>query len=249
MGNASYLGSRSSAQLLWVHGKRKLLYFMRERLAELGPAGQAYVCSNCLGRQMLTSAMRLWRLDDERVRPTFVRRDHDRPLGGPRRLGHNREHQLVGGRFTRKAEMAQLIRILRHDRGGLLRVTRLKRFRDSSIGADRIEGGLPRHSPRAVSLFMLQNESHVQAAPLGDDCSSGPVGNRDLNLQLTESPVDCGPVVITIRPHLHSPPASATAHIRGHAGTGRKALHRCHEERCHEIPYTTRHSDLVIAHQ
>jgi hypothetical protein len=43
VGNVSYLGGQCSAQLASVYGERKRLYFMRERLVELGPVGEAYV--------------------------------------------------------------------------------------------------------------------------------------------------------------------------------------------------------------
>lgn len=43
VGNVSYLGGQRSAQLASVYGERKRLYFMRERLVELGPVGEAYV--------------------------------------------------------------------------------------------------------------------------------------------------------------------------------------------------------------
>jgi hypothetical protein len=39
----SYLPGQRAAQLQAVFGKRKRLYFMRERLLELGPVGEAYL--------------------------------------------------------------------------------------------------------------------------------------------------------------------------------------------------------------
>lgn len=43
VGMVSYLPGQRAAQLAAVFGKRKRLYFMRERLLELGPVGEAYL--------------------------------------------------------------------------------------------------------------------------------------------------------------------------------------------------------------
>jgi hypothetical protein len=43
VGTVSYLPGQRAAQLQAVFGKRKRLYFMRERLLELGPVGEAYL--------------------------------------------------------------------------------------------------------------------------------------------------------------------------------------------------------------
>lgn len=43
VGTVSYLPGQRAAQLQAVYGKRKRLYFMRERLLELGPVGEAYL--------------------------------------------------------------------------------------------------------------------------------------------------------------------------------------------------------------
>lgn len=43
VGAVSYLPGQRAAQLQAVFGKRKRLYFMRERLLELGPVGEAYL--------------------------------------------------------------------------------------------------------------------------------------------------------------------------------------------------------------
>ncbi len=43
VGTVSYLPGQRAAQLQSVYGKRKRLYFMRERLLELGPVGEAYL--------------------------------------------------------------------------------------------------------------------------------------------------------------------------------------------------------------
>jgi transposase len=43
VGTVSYLPGQRAAQLAHVFGKRKRLYFMRERLLELGPVGEAYL--------------------------------------------------------------------------------------------------------------------------------------------------------------------------------------------------------------
>jgi transposase len=43
VGTVSYLPGQRSGQLQSVYGKRKRLYFMRERLLELGPVGEAYL--------------------------------------------------------------------------------------------------------------------------------------------------------------------------------------------------------------
>ena len=43
VGAVSYLPGQRAAQLQSVYGKRKRLYFMRERLLELGPVGEAYL--------------------------------------------------------------------------------------------------------------------------------------------------------------------------------------------------------------
>lgn len=43
VGLVSYLPGQRAAQLTSVYGKRKRLYFMRERLLELGPVGEAYL--------------------------------------------------------------------------------------------------------------------------------------------------------------------------------------------------------------
>lgn len=43
VGTVSYLPGQRSAQLAQVFGKRKRLYFMRQRLLELGPVGEAYL--------------------------------------------------------------------------------------------------------------------------------------------------------------------------------------------------------------
>jgi transposase len=43
VGTVSYLVGQRAAQLQAVFGKRKRLYFMRERLLELGPVGEAYL--------------------------------------------------------------------------------------------------------------------------------------------------------------------------------------------------------------
>ena len=42
-GTVSYLPGQRAAQLAHVFGKRKRLYFMRQRLLELGPVGEAYL--------------------------------------------------------------------------------------------------------------------------------------------------------------------------------------------------------------
>jgi transposase len=43
VGDVSYLTGQRAEQLASVYGSRKRLYFMRERLLELGPVGEAYV--------------------------------------------------------------------------------------------------------------------------------------------------------------------------------------------------------------
>jgi transposase len=43
VGSVSYLTGQRAQQLAQVYGSRKRLYFMRERLVELGPVGEAYV--------------------------------------------------------------------------------------------------------------------------------------------------------------------------------------------------------------
>jgi hypothetical protein len=43
MGLVSYLPGQRATQLAHVFGKRKRLYFMRERLLELGPVGEAFL--------------------------------------------------------------------------------------------------------------------------------------------------------------------------------------------------------------
>ncbi len=43
LGTVSYLTGQRAQQLAAVYGERKRLYFMRERLVELGPIGEAYV--------------------------------------------------------------------------------------------------------------------------------------------------------------------------------------------------------------
>ena len=43
VGTVSYLTGQRAQQLAAVYGERKRLYFMRERLVELGPVGEAYV--------------------------------------------------------------------------------------------------------------------------------------------------------------------------------------------------------------
>jgi transposase len=43
VGTVSYLPGQRAAQLAAVFGKRKRLYFMRERVLELGPVGEAYL--------------------------------------------------------------------------------------------------------------------------------------------------------------------------------------------------------------
>jgi hypothetical protein len=43
IGTVSYLTGQRAQQLASVYGERKRLYFMRERLLELGPVGEAYV--------------------------------------------------------------------------------------------------------------------------------------------------------------------------------------------------------------
>lgn len=43
LGTVSYLTGQRAQQLAAVYGERKRLYFMRERLVELGPVGEAYV--------------------------------------------------------------------------------------------------------------------------------------------------------------------------------------------------------------
>jgi hypothetical protein len=43
VGRVSYLSGQRAQQLAAVYGERKRLYFMRERLLELGPVGEAYV--------------------------------------------------------------------------------------------------------------------------------------------------------------------------------------------------------------
>jgi transposase len=43
VGDVSYLTGQRAEQLASVYGSRKRLYFMRERLVELGPVGEAYV--------------------------------------------------------------------------------------------------------------------------------------------------------------------------------------------------------------
>ena len=43
VGTVSYLTGQRAAQLAAVHGARKRMYYMRERLLELGPVGEAYI--------------------------------------------------------------------------------------------------------------------------------------------------------------------------------------------------------------
>ena len=43
VGTVSYLTGQRAQQLAAVYGERKRLYFMRERLVELGPVGETYV--------------------------------------------------------------------------------------------------------------------------------------------------------------------------------------------------------------
>lgn len=72
-GTVSYLPGQRAAQLAAVAGERKRLYFMRERLLELGPVGEAYL-TELIHRRPHTwkgDVERLFALLEELGEPTF----------------------------------------------------------------------------------------------------------------------------------------------------------------------------------
>lgn len=60
-GTVSYLPGQRSAQLASVAGERKRLYFMRERILELGPIGEAYLT------ELIHRRPHIWKGDVERL--------------------------------------------------------------------------------------------------------------------------------------------------------------------------------------
>lgn len=60
-GTVSYLPGQRAAQLAAVAGARKKLYFMRERLLELGPVGEAYLT------ELIHQRPHTWKGDVERL--------------------------------------------------------------------------------------------------------------------------------------------------------------------------------------
>ena len=61
VGTVSYLPGQRAAQLAAVAGARKRLYFMRERLLELGPVGEAYLT------ELIHQRPHTWKGDVERL--------------------------------------------------------------------------------------------------------------------------------------------------------------------------------------
>lgn len=61
VGVVSYLPGQRATQLQAVFGKRKRLYFMRERLLELGPVGEAYLT------ELVHQRPHTWASDVERL--------------------------------------------------------------------------------------------------------------------------------------------------------------------------------------
>lgn len=61
VGAVSYLTGQRAQQLASVYGERKRLYFMRERLVELGPVGEAYVT------ELVHQRAHTWKGDVERL--------------------------------------------------------------------------------------------------------------------------------------------------------------------------------------
>jgi len=74
-GRTSYLAGQRAEQLAAVAGARKRLYFMRERILELGPVGESYLT------ELIHARPRTWKGDVERLfmlleelgEPTFLR--------------------------------------------------------------------------------------------------------------------------------------------------------------------------------
>jgi hypothetical protein len=60
-GTVSYLPGQRAAQLAAVAGARKRLYFMRERLLELGPVGEGYLT------ELIHQRPHTWKGDVERL--------------------------------------------------------------------------------------------------------------------------------------------------------------------------------------
>ncbi len=60
-GTVSYMPGQRSAQLASVAGERKRLYFMRERILELGPIGEAYLT------ELIHRRPHIWKGDVERL--------------------------------------------------------------------------------------------------------------------------------------------------------------------------------------
>ena len=61
VGTVSYLTGQRAQQLASVYGERKRLYFMRERLLELGPVGETYVT------ELVHQRSHTWKGDVERL--------------------------------------------------------------------------------------------------------------------------------------------------------------------------------------
>lgn len=61
VGDTSYMVGQRSEQLALVAGARKRLYFMRERILELGPIGEAYLT------ELIHARPRIWKGDVERL--------------------------------------------------------------------------------------------------------------------------------------------------------------------------------------
>jgi transposase len=61
VGNTSYLSGQRSEQLAAVAGARKRLYFMRERILELGPVGESYLT------ELIHARPHTWKGDVERL--------------------------------------------------------------------------------------------------------------------------------------------------------------------------------------
>lgn len=75
VGRTSYLAGQRAEQLAAVAGARKRLYFMRERLLELGPVGEAYLTELIHARPHTWKAdvERLFALLEELGEPAFLR--------------------------------------------------------------------------------------------------------------------------------------------------------------------------------
>lgn len=91
IGNTSYLPGQRSEQLAAVAGARKRLYFMRERILELGPIGEGYLT------ELIHARPHTWKADVERLFALLEELGQDRFL---RLLQRALFQRLIGAEYV-----------------------------------------------------------------------------------------------------------------------------------------------------